>query len=237
MFLHAVGTSGWMWQDVIAALPDLRCHTVDLPGHGRSAQMRWQSLPAVAEQVLSVIPSQKPVHLVTLSLGSYVRLHLLHHAPGRFASATLSGVHADGMPNKTLMKVMGALMSPFVRLPRLARMNAANLGIPDDRIDGYVAAARLTTPQAFRRASNNAVDFEAPDISGFGGRLLIAAGGKEHALIRDSQTKIAAMVPHGRAAQAPGLGHGWSGQNPRLFAEMVRAMVNNTALPEALVLL
>ena len=38
VFLHGVGTSGWMWEKQIAALTDFHCLNVDLPptaGYGK----------------------------------------------------------------------------------------------------------------------------------------------------------------------------------------------------------
>jgi len=34
VFLHAIGTSGWMWQRQFQQLTDFGCLAPDLPGHG-----------------------------------------------------------------------------------------------------------------------------------------------------------------------------------------------------------
>ncbi len=49
VFLHGVGTSGWMWEKQIAALSDFHCLNVDLPGHGKSNNVTWVSLADTAD--------------------------------------------------------------------------------------------------------------------------------------------------------------------------------------------
>jgi pimeloyl-ACP methyl ester carboxylesterase len=52
LFVHGVGTSSYLWRNVIAELRDeRRCVAIDLPVHGGSAPREDLSIPALAEAV------------------------------------------------------------------------------------------------------------------------------------------------------------------------------------------
>ena len=52
LFVHGVGTSSYLWRNVIAELRDeRRCVAVDLPLHGGSDPREDLSIPALAEAV------------------------------------------------------------------------------------------------------------------------------------------------------------------------------------------
>ncbi|MDW3184345.1 alpha/beta hydrolase [Roseobacter sp.] len=228
-FLHAVGISSWMWRDVAAALPDYRILLIDLPGHGQSRDVPWVSLQDSADQAAAAIREQAAgaeVHLVALSLGSYVGFQMVMRHPQLCASALLSGIHPGDMPNKGMMKLMSAVMAPLAPRPFMARRTARMMGADAD-VDGFVSAAAQTRPAAFRRATNDVVDFNLsktppqPET-----RLAFVAGSREHTLIVDGLDVFNARFPGSVSATAEGLGHGWAGEDPTLFAGFVKAHIN-----------
>ncbi|WP_345385214.1 alpha/beta fold hydrolase [Nonomuraea salmonea] len=87
VLLHAVGTTGWMWERQVTALKsDLRVLVPDLPGHGRSAAVAWESIGGTAALVAELIAARAPsgrAHVVGLSLGGYVAATLAATAPRR----------------------------------------------------------------------------------------------------------------------------------------------------------
>jgi hypothetical protein len=46
---------------------------------------------------------------------------------------------------------------------------------------------------------------------------------------------VAGAVPQGEARIVPGVGHAWNGEDPDLFADVVRAQVAGARLPGELV--
>ena len=77
VLLHGAGVSSWMWASITDRLPDFATGAVDLPGHGDSRAIAWQSLEKAAAEVARVIDQEgsgQPVHLVGLSLGAVVGL-------------------------------------------------------------------------------------------------------------------------------------------------------------------
>src|SRR5690606_6613765 len=107
VFMHGIGTSGWMWHPQIAALSDYHCLNVDLPGHGKSNQVEWISFADAADQVAALIHAQATngrAHIVGLSLGGHVALVLLERHSAVVDRAIISGVTAEPMPNRWLLK-------------------------------------------------------------------------------------------------------------------------------------
>lgn len=225
-FLHAVGISSWMWQDIAAALPGHRILLIDLPGHGQSRDVPWVSLQDTADQAAEVIAAKTPgaaVHLVGLSLGSYVGLHLVLRHPGLCRTALFSGMHPGGMPKRGLMKLLSAVTAPLAPRPFFARKTARMMGA-ETNVAGFVAAAGRTRPAAFRRATNDVVDFDLPaSPSKTGTRLAFVAGSREHPLILEGLETCKHRFAGSVTAIAPGLGHGWAGEDPALFARFVTA--------------
>lgn len=226
VFLHGVGISSWMWRDVAARLPDADVILIDLPGHGESRDIPWHSLADSADQVVAVLDHLclGPVQLVGLSLGGYVALKALAAAPDRFSKAVISGVHAGGMPNQTLMVLMSGVMAPLARLPFFAARTAKMLGGPDVDVQAFQIEAAKTRPAAFRRASIDATRFELPHgLDRFGGPVTICYGSQEHALIQDGARIIARAFPQADTFVADHGGHGWPVVQPGLFVSVLKA--------------
>lgn len=238
IFLHAIATSGWMWQGQLDHLRDYRCLVLDLPGHGQSRATPWTSLSATASQIAQIIRSQVPqgkAHIVGLSMGSYVGLQLMSDAPEVVDHAVLSGLNVLPLPHLRLMNAFGLLMVPFIKTQKFIRMNAGGLRIPDDQYAGYQRSVRQVSRRAYLRASGDAGRFRLPDnAASIPCPTLLVAGEHEHTLIRQSLEVSAATLPHAQAWIAPGVGHGWSGEAPELFARTVRAWVSDAPLPAEL---
>lgn len=225
VFLHGLGTTSWMWGEVVAQMPDQDLLLIDLPGHGASNAVPWRSMGQSAERVIDVLDTLRldKVTLVALSLGGYVALEVLAKAPSRVSRAVISGIHAGGMPHQGLMVAMSWVMAPFTRLPFLTAKTARMLGGPDADVAGYQRAAATTRISAFRRASIDATRFELPaGLDRFTGPLTICCGDREHQLIRDSLEIIPDAVPDGRRFLAEGGGHGWPVVQPDDFVTLVR---------------
>lgn len=238
VFLHAIGTSGWMWEQVAAELDDFLTIQVDLPGHGQSGSVAWESMAGSAAAVAEVIRRATPdgrAHLVGLSLGSYVIMQLMLDSPEVVDRAVFSGLNILPLPNERMIMVMGYLMAPFLRSDRFIRMNADGLKVPAEQYEGYAASVRQMSRRAYLAASRDAARFRAgPALGEMHTPVLILTGENEHPLIRQSQLELVAALPNATARIAPAVGHGWSGERPDLFAAAVRAWVSGQPLPVGL---
>lgn len=225
VFLHGVGISAWMWRSVAAQLPNADAILIDLPGHGSSRDMPWTSLSDTAGQVVAVLDhlGLEQAQLVALSLGGYVALEALAASPLRFHDAVISGVHAGGMPNQTMMVIMSALMAPLAGMKLFSARTAKMLGGPNVDIAAFQREAAKTRTSAFRRASIDATRFELPKgLERYRGGLTMCCGQTEHPLIRDALPIIAGIVPQTRSFVAEGGGHGWPVVQAERFVSLIK---------------
>jgi pimeloyl-ACP methyl ester carboxylesterase len=239
VLLHGLGTSGWMWQRLAAALVhDLHLLVPDLPGHGRSGGRPWVSMADTADAVAELIRSRAPAgraHVVGLSLGGYVTVRLAADRPDVLESALVSGVNVLPFPRPGLIRLAGLVMAPFMTSGPVLRANAKALRVPAEDFAEYAASARAVVRGTFRRVGNEAVAFRVPTAAATSPcRLLAVAGEHEQDLILRSLLELAHVFPNGQARIAPGVGHGWVGETPELFAEMVRAQVAGVEPPAGL---
>ena len=238
VFLHGVGTSGWMWQQQVAALADFHCLNVDLPGHGKSNPVPWGSLKDTADQIAVLIQARATngrAHIVGLSLGGYIALLLLeHHAP-LLNRVILSGVTAAPMPNRALLNPQLWLMSALMRRRWVMNMQAKSLRLTPDMQAAFVENWLVMSMQTYRRIAEEAVLYQVPpSLSRVHTPTLIVAGGRETKIITQAVSTIAALMPNAQGCLAPGLRHGWNIEDPGLFNAMLRAWLMDAPLPAGL---
>ncbi|MEO9875256.1 MAG: alpha/beta hydrolase [Anderseniella sp.] len=238
VFVHAGGFSGTMWREIAALLPDKNCVLPDLPGHGNSRNVPFDSIEGCADELAGFIKQQTftgPVDLVGLSFGSYVGLLLMARHPHLVRSAMLSGFHVCGMPNPRLMKLMGYITAPLMQLRWMRRKNAQAMGLKDDSLTSDEQGNPLADVATVRRLLNEAVDFDAREIlSAIDIPTLAIAGGKEHKTILKSLSLLQDRMPDCIARIVPGSGHAWCAEHPDLFAATVRSWVSSQAVPDRL---
>lgn len=237
IFLHGVGTSGWMWWLQTAALRDFHCVNVDLPGHGKSNHITWHSLTDTAQQVAEIIRTRANggrAHVVGLSLGGYVGLKLLEHHAELVVRAVLSGVTASPMPNRIFLRPQLALMT-LMRRRWIVNMQAKSLNLPSHMEEAYTENLLAMSMKTYRRIMEEAVEFVVPHaLETAHTPTLIVAGGDEPDIILQSLTAIPALMPGAQSFIAPDVGHGWNVEAPDLFSEMIRAWICDTPLPAQL---
>ncbi|MEP3106373.1 MAG: alpha/beta hydrolase [Hyphomicrobiales bacterium] len=243
VFLHAAGISRWMWHDITPQLPAVTHVLPDLPGHGESSSISWQSITRSAELVWAELDNafdqaemeKRGIHLVGISLGSYVGLAMLAARPKAVSSAVFSGMHAEKMKNAALIKMFAWVMAPFTRLPFMAKQSARMFGLAGEDVNTFAREARKTGLSAIRKTIAQVIDYVLPaNLNAITTRILFVAGSKEHETILRSLNVLAANIKYGQAAIAPDLGHGWAGQDPELFAKTVEAHQTASALPQKL---
>ncbi len=235
MLLHAMGTSGWMWEPVVERLGTYRCLVPDLPGHGRSAATSWDSLDRTVDELAALIAREATggqAHIVGLSMGAYVGLRLMARAPGRVDRAVLSGLNVLPYPAPRLMRLAGRLMAPLMGTEFVLKGQARALRVPPERVAGFMQAAKAMSRDAFLRIGGELMDFRVTsDMEHARSPCLVVAGEREHDLIRRSIPAVLRVLPNARGALVPGLGHGWSGEDPDLFASTVQAWCEAGELP------
>ena len=129
LFVHGVGTSSYLWRNVIGQLDgERRCVAVDLPLHGRTPAATDQdfTLPGLARFVADCCDALElaEVDLVANDTGGAVCQVFAAGHPERLHTLTLTNCEAhDNVPPKALLPaVLLARMGLYARIaPRLAR--------------------------------------------------------------------------------------------------------------------
>ena len=238
VFLHGIGTGGWMWWRQVPAFADHSCLTIDLPGHGRSRDIPWTSLADTAERVATVIRSQTQTgtaHAVGLSLGGHVALALLEHHPEVIERAVISGVTAEPWPHRWFVASQAWLTTTMLRSRRLVDAQARSLGLPPEMHAVFAEHVRAMRPVAYRRAFAEVAGNTLPASLGcVNTPTLVLAGSTESPEIRRAVEIIADTVPRATGRIVPGVGHGWNIEAPDQFNRTVRAWIEAARLPTEL---
>jgi len=129
----AASVAGWTWTQQVDDLADFRCLVPDLPGFGLSGDIGWLSLPDTADRVADMIRAQTPdgrAHVVGLSLGGLVGLHLAVRHPDSLRTLLVSGVPLDSLsaPLRLANRLLAWLYVQLWGAPVVARA----LGMPDE---------------------------------------------------------------------------------------------------------
>ncbi len=238
VFLHGVGTSGWMWQMQITALADFHCLNVDLPGHGKSNRVEWVSLANTADQIAQIIQAYTQhgrAHVVGLSLGGYIALMLLANHADVLDRVVMSGVTAAPVPNRALLPLQLGLMSILLKRRWMVNQQAKALHLSPDMQAAFINNLRAMSMSSYRRIWREAAYFYAPPaLRHVDTPTLIVAGSRESKIITQAVSTISNMMPHASGRLAPGVGHGWNVEAPDLFNTMIRAWITGTPLPARL---
>lgn len=229
VFLHGGNTASWMWRGQVQGLPDRHILTPDLPGYGTRAATDWPGLAAVADDVAATIRSRAiegTAHVVGLSLGGHVALHLMQRHPELVRSCVVTGVAADGFS-----RLERALIPPQVPLWRHRwywNLQSVLFRIPADERREFVDVA--VAPSA---ATNRAMCDEIARGSmprgpfAYRGPLLVVAGEREQRSVRDAFGLIARALPQAQTWIAPRMHHPWNAEDPELFTRMVQTFVDS----------
>ena len=237
IFLHGAMVAGWMWREQADALTDHCCFLPDLPGWGRSAEHGWRSLADTAEQIAALIAGECDggrAHVVGLSLGGLVGLHLAAQTPERVRSLMVSGVPM-GRVRGPLQWLNRAFAGLYAR-PWGAGVVATAFGLPDDESRAAFLATAAQTPRATLAAVQSEIAGGAlpRDPGAITPRSLLVVGERDLSLSRDAVPWLVDRMPNALGFEVPGVGHQWNAEDGQGFTALVRAWIDGTALPDTL---
>lgn len=238
VFLHGGNVAGWMWGEQIPAFADHHLLVPDLPGFGASNDEPWVSMADAADRVADLIQNRAKggvAHVVGLSLGAGVGLHLALRHPGVVESLLISS--ASITPPSRATRLSGRLMLGAWNRRWFWAALARGYRLPADSVELFV-----TTGLGIRQETARAIFDET--VRGFGRSVLqnldanvpvlaVAGGSDSRAISVDS---IAVLNGIGvRTATAPGMHHQWNIENVELFNATMRAWIDGSTVADGLV--
>lgn len=237
VFLHGMLTGGWIWQQQIQGLREFHCLVPDLPEHGHSQHVAWRSIEDSACQVADLIQQRAStgrVHLVGLSLGSLVALQVLHTNPELVERVVLSGTNV--LPMTTGMRITNLILLPFIKTAYFTRLASSSLRLSPEASTLYCESVRHISYPTIWRITRQAASFRVRSCSKLAtAPVLVVAGQMEHSLVLQSMKLLLTVLPNSCGYLAPAGRHGWVGESPDLFNQMLHAWFGGVQLPPELI--
>lgn len=235
VLLHSARTSTWAFRRSIPLLEPWPCLALDLPGHGRHADLPWEGFEAAAHRVLGWIRGSVPkgrVHLVGHSAGAATGLYLLAMAPELVERAVLSGLSLHAHPLRSLLGPVQAALMPLLSSGLLTRATARALGAEVEEVREVTSRVRPETVGSMGREMLAGVRPEGLDQ--VRAQVLVLAGEKESGLARRTASDLPGLLPHATGALVERQDHPWCTREHELLARVVRAWVGEGELAEGL---
>lgn len=237
VFLHGMLTGGWMWQQQIQGLREFHCLVPDLPEHGSSQHVAWRSIEDSACQVADLIRQRSltgRAHLVGLSLGSLVALQVLRTNPELVDRVVLSGTNV--LPMTARMRITNLILLPFIKTAYFMRLASSSLRLSPEASTLYRESIRHMSYPTIWRISRQAASFRVrSNLELATAPALIVAGQMEHSLVLQSMKLLLTVLPNSCGYLAPAGRHGWVGESPDLFNQMLYAWFGEGRLPPELI--
>ncbi|GAB2635075.1 alpha/beta fold hydrolase [Kribbella swartbergensis] len=228
VLLHGGNVANWMWEPQLEALKHRTVVTPDLPGFGRRTGEPWPGLGGAADDVVvrvEQLTGRRRFHVVGLSLGGAVALHLAARHPDVATSVLVTG--APLLPVRGFSRLLARMQLTFWESPWFWKALAAGFRLPVDSRDLYVSHGLSVQRETARRMLDDVHTGGVPDnLGAYDGPMLLVAGEREPRVVRRSLRAVAPVVPHAETRLAPRMHHIWNIENPHLFDTMILTWLN-----------
>lgn len=227
---------GWMWVPQLDRLESRRCIVPDLPGIGASGDQPWHSLSDTADQVSEVIADNSgEAHVVGLSLGGLVGLHLAARHPEKASSLVVSGVPSGPVPKR--LTVFGQVFNALYGNPLGLRVLSRLIGLPKGEVrSAFTETAKKTNPSAIKTITAEVYGEPLPTtLEDIAVPTLAVVGDGDTKPCLEGVRHLSSMMPNATGCTVPEVGHPWNGHKPDLFTDMITTWIDDRKLAEGLV--
>jgi pimeloyl-ACP methyl ester carboxylesterase len=233
VFLHGTRLTGAQWAAQVEELSDeFECLALDLPGHGRAADVPF-TLAGAGDAVAAAIEraGRGPVVLVGLSLGGYVAMEVAARWPDRVAGLVIAGATAEpvrvrSIPYRLLATAFDSIDERFLR--------ALNAWFFRARYPAAIAEPIVGAGFHFKGGATaiRAIVGERflPRLALYPGRTLVINGAYD-LMFRIAQARFVAAAADARRRLIPGATHLSNLDRPEQFSAAVRAFAREIGAP------
>ena len=237
VFIHAAALGGWMWRQQIEALSDqFHCLAPDLPGHGKSGGQFTldNSAKALADLIRDKAHNSK-ASIVGLSLGGLVAIHLLDKFPDLIVNAIVSAPPSGPIPGTGFLVFATRFLLPIFKSDFVIRRTADQLKLPEKDYEKFRDAQKSMTADTLRQIARITHEHRLPEsLKNSTIPTLAVVGEKEIGVNFRVVRDLVKLMPTTEGRVAPNVGHGWNGENPTLFNQMIQDWFINGTIPSAL---
>lgn len=226
LLLHGGGVAGWMWRGVQQHLDeDVATIVPDLPGSGRSAASSYLSHEATVDYLAAELGGE-PVTVAGFSLGAQLAMLLAVRHPQLVKGLVVVSAEAKPAPLPGATLALLGWAAPLARRDWFARLQARELGVPDDLLEDYLAESAVLTRRTLLAQVGANLRFTLPDAWGaLGVPVTILVGGRERRLMLDSARAAHEALPGSTLHVVEGAGHDLPFSRPELVADAVRGFL------------
>jgi len=228
VFLHGGNVGNWSWDPQVLAFGDFHVLTLHLPAFGARSDEPWQGLESAADDVAALIAdevSEGGAHLVGMSLGGVIALHVAARHPELVESVLVTGTPVAGVP--AAARAMSRMQLKLLGSEWYWRFQAGAHGMVDDERELFASHGLKLKPQNMRAIMNELDPGGLPsNLSAFGGPVLVLAGAKEPKVVQRSFAPLTTLLPQAVTRLAPGMHHQWNIEDPVFFNAVVRRWVS-----------
>lgn len=228
LFLHGGGVSGWMWRPVLNKLAGtVRAICPDLPGHGGSASVPYESHADTVERLTALIRQQAPggVVVVGFSLGAQLAIDLASAHPTLVRAALIVSAETKPAPAQAATLALLKRTAPLAKHEWFAKLQAQQLRVPGAYLPLYVADSQAISTETLLASVRENISFTLPAAwASFPGPVTVVVGAGERKLMRDSARLTHEALPHSTLIVAEDAAHDAPFTRPELLAEQVRRL-------------
>jgi pimeloyl-ACP methyl ester carboxylesterase len=245
IFLHGDGIAGWMWDEQLKAFSDYHCIVPDLPGHGKSAEVKSFTVQSAADMIIDIIKNKAnngKAHLVGLSWGAQIVVQILSTAPEVVDHALISGaIVRNSQPTETFLELLNHLIKVYlpdknktIRIMSYVR----SYNIPRNLRSKFKESTYIIEPCSLDKIIRENMLFKMPDnLENANVPVLVITGQKDYRIVEESALNLLNVLQNSKGASALKLGHLWNLENPELFDNVLRAWITDEELPKNSILL
>ncbi len=242
VFLHGDGIAGWMWDNQLEAFKDYHCIVPDLPGHGKSAEVKPFSIESSADMIIDIIKNHAhngKAHLVGISLGAQIIVQLLSANPEIVDHVLISGTLVRNFePSETFLNLLDNLIETYlpdknktIRIMSYVR----SYNIPKNLHSKFKESTYIIEPCSLDKIIRENMLFRMPSgLKNANVPVLIMTGQKNSIIIKESAMDLLNMLPNSKGAVALKVGHLWNIENPELFNEVLKSWLKDENLPRGI---
>jgi len=242
VFLHGDGIAGWMWDEQLEAFSDYHCIVPDLPGHGKSAEVKSFTVQSAADMIIDIIKNKAnngKAHLVGLSLGAQIVVQILSTAPEVVDHALISGALVrNSQPTETFLELLNHLIKVYlpdknktIRIMSYVR----SYNIPRNLRSKFKESTYIIEPYSLDKIIRENMLFKMPDnLENANVPVLVVTGQKDCRIVEESARNLRDVLPNSKGVSALKVGHLWNLENPELFNKALKCWLKDENLPKGI---
>lgn len=215
-----------MWDRVVEQLPDgVKVSVPALPGHGDGTRSTFTDHARAADAVaveLGLAHAGAPVTVAGFSLGGQTAIRLTSAYPQRVERLVVVSSLLRPMPGAGAAAAVVRASAPLARQPWFARLQARQLGVPDEWFDRYLRTVEGLSPSSLANLTRANSTFDAePLLARVTCPVQLLCGSKEPGAVGKGMRAVSSRSSDVDLTVVRGVGHTLPLTHPEVVARSI----------------